>query len=104
MGPGKNSIVPINFYPNQPTIIAGVRGTGANSSEPLPPLTGLTQEEAKCAVLSNYLVVPRVTINTIIWQNWDIFISLESSPKQAGKREIVYRYKYCTAVWAMFFV
>ena len=77
MGPGKNSIVPINFYPNQPTIIAGVRGTGANSSEPLPPLTGLTQEEAKCAVLSNYFVVPRVTINTIIWQNWDIFRRLK---------------------------
>lgn len=57
------------------TSIPGLRGIGPNSGVPLhKPLTGLTVKEAGEAVLSNFFVVPLVTINTIIWENWDIFV------------------------------
>ena len=64
------SLVPISSLP---TIIEGVRGIGPNSGVPLHKLTQLTQEEIKCSVMSNVFIVPKVTINTVIWENWDIF-------------------------------
>ena len=63
--------VPLKYVPF--TLISGVRGIGPNSGVPLSKLTGLTTEEKKCVVMSNLFIVPYVTKNTVIWENWDIF-------------------------------
>ena len=56
-----------------PTTIPDVYGINPNNSEPLSALINLFPQEMAQAVMSNYFIVPCVTINTIIWKYWDLF-------------------------------